>query len=49
MQVAHVDISQRVIRVEAGATKNREGGEAIMSSTIFELLSALVESKQPDD
>jgi integrase len=49
MRVSQVDVSQRVIRLEPGTTKNREGREVIMSATIFGLLSALVEGKQPGD
>jgi integrase len=48
MRVSQADVSQRVIRLEPGTTKNRDGREVIMSTTIFELLSALVEGKQPD-
>jgi integrase len=49
MRVSQVDIAQRVFRLWADTTKNREGREVVMSTTIFELLSALVEGKQPDD
>ncbi|HXO39799.1 MAG TPA: tyrosine-type recombinase/integrase, partial [Candidatus Acidoferrum sp.] len=41
--------AQRVIRLEPGTTKNREGREVVMTDAIFTLLSACVHGKPADD
>jgi len=49
MRVSQVDVSQRVIRLEPGRTKNRDGREVMMTETVCQLLSALVHDKAADD
>jgi len=49
MRVNQVDPTQRVIRLEPGTTKNRDGREVIMTDAVHSLLSALIHAKQPDD
>ena len=49
MRVAQVDVAQRVIRLEPGTTKNRDGREVMMTGAVCQLLSALVHSKVADD
>ena len=49
MRVSQVDVAQRVIRLEPGTTKNRDGREVLMTDTIHKLLSALVHGKAADD
>lgn len=48
MRVSQVDVSQRVIRLEPGTTKNRDGRE-VMIRKPFAKLSALVHRKAADD
>jgi len=45
MRVNQVDVSQRVIRLEPGTTKNRDGKEVLMTDEICKLLTALVHRK----
>jgi integrase len=49
MRVSQVDLAQRVIRLEPGTTKNREGREVVMTDAVFALLGVLVEGKDPSD
>lgn len=49
MRVNQVDVSQRVIRLEPGTTKNRDGREVLMTDEVFKLLSALVQGKSAED
>jgi integrase len=48
MRVSQVDVSQRVIRLEPGTTKNRDGREVLMTEAVCQLLSALVYNKVGD-
>ncbi len=48
MQVSQVDLAERVIRLEPGTTKNRDGREAPMTDAVFTLLSACVLGKSPE-
>jgi hypothetical protein len=45
MRVSQVDLTPRVIRLEPGTTKNRDGREVLMTDSVRLLLSALVNSK----
>lgn len=49
MRVNQLDVAQRVIRLEPGTTKNREGREVLMTDAVCKLLSALVHGKSADD
>ena len=49
MRVSQLDVAQRVIRLEPGTTKNRDGREVLMTATVHKLLSALAHGKSPDD
>jgi len=49
MRVNQVDVSQRVIRLEPGTTKNRDGREVLMTDEVCKLLSALVQGKSVED
>jgi len=49
MRVSQLDVAQRVIRLEPGTTKNRDGREVLMTDSVHKLLSALVHGKPADD
>jgi len=49
MRVNQLDLAQRVIRLEPGTTKNRDGREVLMTASVHKLLSALVFGKAADD
>jgi integrase len=49
MRVSQVDLAERVIRLEPGSTKNRDGREVVMTEAVFVLLSACVADKGADD
>jgi len=49
MRVNQLDVSQRVIRLEPGTTKNRDGREVMMTDEVCMLLSALVHGKPAED
>jgi integrase len=49
MQAGQIDLAQKVIRLEPGTTKNREGREVVMTDAIFKLLSACVHDKSTDN
>ena len=48
LRVKQVDLKHRILRLEPGTTKNKEGREAPMTDTMLQLLTACVESKEPD-
>lgn len=48
MKVGQVDLSQRVIRLEPGTTKNRDGREVLMTEEVHHLLSSLVHGKSAE-
>lgn len=48
LRVEQVDLAQKVIRLEPGTTKNRDGREVFMTDTVRALLSACVQGKAPD-
>jgi integrase len=49
MQAGQIDLAQKLIRLEPGTTKNREGREVVMTDAIFKLLSACIHDKSADD
>ncbi len=49
MGVNQLDLAQRVIRLEPGTTKNRDGREVLMTDSVHKLLSALVHGKASED
>jgi integrase len=49
MQVGQIDLAQKVIRLEPGTTKNGEGREVVMTSTVLSLLKACVTGKTVTD
>jgi integrase len=49
MRANQVDLSQRVIRLEPGTTKNRDGREVLMTDAVCQLLTALVHGEAGDD
>jgi len=49
MRVSQLDVAQRVIRLEPGTTKNRDGREVLMTDSVHKLLSALVHGKSAND
>jgi integrase len=49
MRVSQLDLEQRVIRLEPGTTKNRDGREVLMTDAVQKLLAALVHGKSGDD
>jgi integrase len=49
MRVKQLDVAQRVIRLEPGTTKNRDGREVLMTDSVHKLLSALVHGKSPHE
>jgi integrase len=49
LRVRQVDLLARVLRLEPGTTKNRDGREVSMTQNVFALLSACVSSKEPED
>jgi integrase len=49
LRVKQVDFMERVVRLEVGTTKNGEGREVPMTTTIYELLRACCEDKGPED
>jgi len=48
MRVGQADASQRVIRLEPGTTKNRDGREVLMTDSVCQLLTALIHGKAAD-
>jgi integrase len=49
LKVGQVDLLNKVIRLEPGTTKNREGREAPMTDAVYTLLTSCVVGKAPDD
>jgi integrase len=49
LKVEQVDLSQRVIRLEPGTTKNTDGREVFMTDTVHAMLTACTAGKQSDD
>jgi excisionase family DNA binding protein len=49
LKVRQVDLLSRLIRLDVGTTKNREGREVSMSHRVYCLLKEAVAGKQPDD
>lgn len=49
LKVSQVDTVHRVIRLETGTTKNKAGREVVMTEAVFQLLSACIEGKGPED
>jgi integrase len=49
LRVRQVDLLAKVIRLEPGTTKNRDGREVSMTQNVFALLSQCVSGKEPDD
>jgi integrase len=48
LKVEQIDLTQKVIRLEPGTTKNNDGREVFMTDTVRTLLSACVQGKTPD-
>lgn len=48
LRVGQVDISQQLIRLEPGTTKNNDGREVVMTETVRSLLAACVLGKAAD-
>jgi integrase len=49
LRVNQVDLAQRVIRLEPGTTKNREGREVVMTGAVYTLLCACAVGKDLAD
>ena len=49
MKVGQVDLAQRVIRLDPGTTKNRDGREVFMTDALHSLLSGCVIGKSAED
>jgi integrase len=49
LRVRQVDLSNRSIDLNPGETKSGKGRTAIMTTRVYELLTACVMGKQPDD
>jgi integrase len=49
LRVRQVDLLAKVLRLEPGTTKNKEGREVSMTQNVFALLSACVSGKKPED
>jgi integrase len=49
LRVNQVDLTQRVIRLEPGTTKNGEGGEVVMTNAVHTILRACVDRKDQAD
>jgi integrase len=49
LRVRQVDLLGRVIRLEPGTTKNRDGREVSMTQNVYAPLSACVSGKDPED
>lgn len=49
LRVRQVDVSEGIIRLDPGSTKNRDGREATMTSAVQILLCECVRGKEPDD
>jgi integrase len=49
LRVGQVDLLDRIIRLEVGTTKNGEGREVSMTTSVHALLSACITGKKPGD
>jgi integrase len=49
LRASHIDLADRTIRLEVGATKNGHGRTVKMTTEVFTLLTACVTGKEPDD
>src|SRR5271157_5153830 len=49
LRVEQVDLPAKVIRLEPGTTKNRDGREVTMTASVYALLAQCVTGKQPED
>ena len=49
LRVNQVDLAQRIIRLEPGTTKNREGREVVMTDAVYALLCACAVGKDLTD
>jgi integrase len=49
LRVSQVDLFGKVIRLEPGTTKNRDGREVSLTQNVFALLSQCVSGKQPEE
>jgi integrase len=49
LTVKQIDTEHRVIRLEPGTTKNKSGREVVMTEAVFQLLSACIDGKGPEN
>ena len=49
LKVSQIDLASRTILLSRRSTKNKEPKRARMSHEVFELLSACIDGKRPDD
>jgi integrase len=49
IRVSQVDLNHRTIDLEPGTTKNKQGRVIKMTQKVFELVSACIEGKKPDE
>lgn len=49
LRVRQVDLTQRIVTLDPGTTKNKKGRTAKMTETLFQLLSQCCVGKNPDD
>ena len=49
LKVKQVDVNARIIRLEPGTTKNKDGREVTMTTAVHALLTQFVEGKSADD
>jgi integrase len=49
LRVKQLDLERRTIRLDPGTTKNKDGRTAVMTDSVFMLLSACVAGKSADD
>jgi integrase len=49
LKVSHVNLFDRTIRLDPGTTKNAEGRTVVMNQETYELISACVAGKKPND
>jgi integrase len=49
LRVRQIDLDWKTIRLNVGSTKNKDGREVTMTSTVLELMHQAVEGKGPDD
>jgi integrase len=49
LKVKQVDVNARIIRLEPGTTKNKDGREVTMTTAVHALLAQCVEGKSADD